>query len=469
MESVSTVPEETEMKEQLSKIEIRRLKDRIRRRRTILRRKCELEALNWEIQELSKQVESLRSKGGADTPTLAWKATASRQIRALQRLADERRNLRQEVRKQAVLIHDMSNVLHNKLQESVESNSPRLEQSKSPLIQQYVRELPGIYKQTASVFQMCTMNSSHHSSIIQTTRETQDGTEFFQSCGRVLMPFGYHQTRSFLWRLAVLAYRHENRKIYSVGDPENTLAVRFRVKGSYADNKTASMTVHYAMRRYEEADRTVLVWRSLTEGEGVFWGMHMDETGWCIVRASPTDASTVVETCSRLVPMHLSSDRNLTDQFTAVVLKAAEQRLLLESKTARRREVCNVNHATRKALINRQLKRRLVPEATQLWLKTAIAGKSTLISDLIALIELQLRTASWITVQSSGLYDNVFLQPTDELLYAMYSHELDQVYAQTDTVFSYCGMDLKEETSSFQHTALMTNGDTVSMQFGRKQ
>ncbi|KAG1712587.1 hypothetical protein DVH05_000329 [Phytophthora capsici] len=308
--------------------ELRRLKDRIRRRNTILRRKCEREALQWEIRELSKQVELLKNKGGMDTCSSAWESTASRHIRAMQRLVDERRKLRQEVQKQAAMIHDMRDLLRNKVHVPGGINNIKVDQSESPLIQQYVHELPGMYKQTASVFQTCTLNSSPQSSIIQTTRETQDGTEFFQSYGQVLMPFGCHQTCSFLWHLVVLAHRRENRKIYSVGDSENTLAVSFRVEESCAANQIVPMMVHYAMRRYEEADRTVLVWRSLTEGEGVFWGMHMDETGWCVVHASPTDASTVVETCSRLVPMHLNSDRDLTDQFTAVVVKAAEDDIL---------------------------------------------------------------------------------------------------------------------------------------------
>ncbi|KAL3670909.1 hypothetical protein V7S43_004094 [Phytophthora oleae] len=303
----------------VSKREIRRLKDRIRRRQTMVRRKCEREALNWEIRELSKQVELLRSRVDADTCSLA---TASRHI---QGLADERRELREEVRKRAVLIHDMRNLLHEKLQETGGSNSAKLEHSESPLIQQYVRELAGIYQQTTSVFQMCIMNMSPQSSIIQTTRENQEGTEFFQSCGKLLMPFGYYQTRSFLWRLAVLAHRHEDRKAYSdVEDPENTLAVRFRVKGRYAEHPV-SMMIHYVMRRYEEEDRTVLVWRSLSEGEGAFKGMYADETGWCVVYSSSLDASTVVETCSRIVPMHFCSDGDLAKQFTAVVLSAVSE------------------------------------------------------------------------------------------------------------------------------------------------
>lgn len=96
-----------------------------------------------------------------------------------------------------------------------------------------------------------------------------------------------------------------------------------------------------------------------------------------------------------------------------------------------------------------------------------------LIDDLISLVHQQCRTLGLLAAQSRGLYDSTALQPTDELLYAMYIHELDGIYAQTDAVFESCGMesimDPKEETTSFQHTTLTASGDTASMRCGWKQ
>lgn len=110
----------------------------------------------------------------------------------------------------------------------------------------------------------------------------------------------------------------------------------------------------------------------------------------------------------------------------------------------------------------------MAAEAHREWLQTAVTGKAALIDDLIALAHQHIRTTSVLTVQSQGLYEGIFLQPTDEQLYAMYIHELDCVYAQTNAVFDSSGMDLTE-TASFQRATLATNGEVVSMQCWWKQ
>ncbi|KAG7390847.1 hypothetical protein PHYBOEH_006905 [Phytophthora boehmeriae] len=61
-----------------------------------------------------------------------------------------------------------------------------------------------------------------------------------------------------------------------------------------------------------------------------------------------------------------------------------------------------------------------------------------------------MRTASVIATQSGGLYSNLFVQPNDELRYAMYIHELDGAYAQTDAILSSCGMGPTEDEVAFQ-------------------
>ncbi|KAF4035096.1 hypothetical protein GN244_ATG12866 [Phytophthora infestans] len=149
----------------------------------------------------------------------------------------------------------------------------------------------------------------------------QNGTEFFQSYGRQIMPFEYGQTCHHLWRLVLLGHRQEDRRFYrDAQDPENILGVRCRLRGS--------SVVHFAIRRFEEKDRTVLVWRALTEGEGIFSGMYTDETGWCKVHSAEMNSCTTVETCSRVVPMHFgvsASRLGVAEQFISIVLKSNEE------------------------------------------------------------------------------------------------------------------------------------------------
>ncbi|ETL34882.1 hypothetical protein L916_12937, partial [Phytophthora nicotianae] len=326
--------------EEFAKKEKRRLKDRIRRRKTVQRRKCEREALTREIKELSVQVEILKRK--ADVGIRTSPPTCQKTLN-LQALTDERRFLRDEIRKRVGLIHDMRNAFHEQVLQQTGTypvlrsngkvsgggNDLCLKHPESPLIQQYILELAGVYKQTASVFP-CSTESSPQSSIIKTTREkNQNGTEFFQSYGTQMMPFEYRQTCHYLWQLVILGHRQEDRLLYRVvDDPENTLAMRFRLHGS---NSEAYVVMHYAIRRFEEKDRTVLVWRALAEGEGVFSGMHTDETGWCIVHSSAMDSCAIVETCSRVVPMHIGAAAScvgVAEQFTGIVLKSIEEDIL---------------------------------------------------------------------------------------------------------------------------------------------
>ncbi|KAG7384951.1 hypothetical protein PHYPSEUDO_002097 [Phytophthora pseudosyringae] len=303
------------------KKELRRLKDRIRRRKVIIRRNCEVQALRSQIDELSEQIQR---KTGAEMNSSVWKATAGRQVKALQ----ERRLLREEVRKRAGWIRGMRNLVHGQPQQA--EALPASVQAEHPLLfQLYIRELDAVSKQTNDIFRAFAMDSSPQSSMIKTTREKQGDTEFFQSYGKQLMPFEYRQTCHFLWQLVALAHRQEGRQLHrQVEDPANTVAITFR----YCDqDQTASVTEHYVIRRYTASYRTVLVWRALHEGEGVFRGMHSDETGWCVIHAATLDACTVVETCTRVVPMPLGSAAShvsKVDQFTSTVLKSAEEDIL---------------------------------------------------------------------------------------------------------------------------------------------
>lgn len=52
-----------------------------------------------------------------------------------------------------------------------------------------------------------------------------------------------------------------------------------------------------------------------------------------------------------------------------------------------------------------------------------------------------------ISTEYQGLDPEIFLQPTDDLLYAMYIHELDgvNIYTKTGTVFSNCEMESTDD------------------------
>ncbi|KAE8978852.1 hypothetical protein PR001_g24726 [Phytophthora rubi] len=133
-------------------------------------------------------------------------------------------------------------------------------------------------------------------------------TGYFEYRGKLTLPFDYHDFCRSRWHTAPLHHRQENRKLYTnLGDPENTVALKFRITTRLATGKTASVLQRFVTRKHEEKERTVIVWRLFTEGEGPFVGMHADETGWAI--ASPAlnspEKGTVMTNCVNNVPMHL--------------------------------------------------------------------------------------------------------------------------------------------------------------------
>jgi len=75
----------------------------------------------------------------------------------------------------------------------------------------------------------------------------------------------------------------------------------------------------------------VVVWRALSEGEGVFSGVHSDETGWCVVRPNTLDEPlmrTVMQTFVRFIPMGTTTvpDGEVDGyQFTKLVVTSVEE------------------------------------------------------------------------------------------------------------------------------------------------
>ncbi|KAK1942673.1 hypothetical protein P3T76_006172 [Phytophthora citrophthora] len=74
-----------------------------------------------------------------------------------------------------------------------------------------------------------------------------------------------------MWQLVLVLRQEEDRELYEgIEDPENTLALKFRISTCLPTGKIASAVQRVVGRRYHENDRIVGVWRSFTEGEDLF-------------------------------------------------------------------------------------------------------------------------------------------------------------------------------------------------------
>ncbi|OWZ16608.1 hypothetical protein PHMEG_0009578 [Phytophthora megakarya] len=114
------------------------------------------------------------------------------------------------------------------------------------------------------------------------------------------------------------------------------------------------------------------------------------------------------------------------------------------------------------------LQGRLASEAQRRWLQAAIAGKTELIGDLKKVVRQHMKIAALIAAESEGQKAALFLEPTDELLYAMDIQDINDHYKKTDAVFDTCGLDLTIDEKYLQRT-MTTDSNEVSVKFGRKQ
>ncbi|RLN91541.1 hypothetical protein BBJ28_00021147 [Nothophytophthora sp. Chile5] len=319
-----------------------------------LRLKAEWQSLRCQEVELAAQLTAMQHarqdpNDGGDMARAAWRAIAMRQLEGRRTAEQQQRRLKLAVTSRGNLIKDVESMLRKRLRE-VEANGggsspcsskrPRAEPSDTRLFEAYLEELDPIFAQTDEVFRTCETEPTSGAFLSSKPPKKRDGdTEYFENLGVLVVPFGFQRTCGALWELTHQPYRQHDREQYSgVHDPENTLAVRFRVKCRLQTGGDVSILTHFVSRRYIEAERTVFIWRELWEGEGDLEGMHSDETGWCILEplesavaaphTSTEGPTTLIQTCVRLVPMHFSTSATSdpdVEQFTEVLVTSGKE------------------------------------------------------------------------------------------------------------------------------------------------
>lgn len=204
------------------------------------------------------------------------------------------------------------------------------------LLEEFLHDLGEIYAKADEVFRACGVEDMSHTSYRLGPERKRDGdTEYVNNLDVLFVPFSFEQTCSTMWQSMVRVYRQKDRYQYThVADPENTIAVKIRLRTGQESGEPVDMMVHFVMRRYIEAGRMVVVWRALSQGEGEFFGMYSDETGWCVVR--PTDEEldenslmrTVMQTFVRFIPMNVgnrSAGHLDRFHFTKLVVTSVEE------------------------------------------------------------------------------------------------------------------------------------------------
>ncbi|OWZ13309.1 hypothetical protein PHMEG_00013383 [Phytophthora megakarya] len=78
---------------------------------------------------------------------------------------------------------------------------------------------------------------------------------------------------------------------------------------------TVSVLQRLVARRFIEQDRIVCIWKTYTEGEGIFHGMHSNQTGWSSIRSLADRPGTLGEVCVRQFPVLFNASPPAAHKF----------------------------------------------------------------------------------------------------------------------------------------------------------
>ncbi|KAG7384940.1 hypothetical protein PHYPSEUDO_002086 [Phytophthora pseudosyringae] len=277
-----------------------------------------------------------------------WEAVASRQMDG-RRVAEEQQwRLKNAVASRAKMIQEVDEMMRQQLfgvattklcaegDIAATASAVQLDADDTALFEEYLQDMDVVYKQMDEAFRACQIADNVVTSFKVGPEWKRDGDlEYFENVDVSLMPFGFEQTCSTMWQAMLHVHKRKDRQHYrGVSDPENTIAVKCRIPSPTDSGELVGMLVHLVTKRYVEADRSVMVWRALTEGDDEFSGMHSDETGWCVLRPNKADSDgavvmpTVMQTFARFIPMTVATtfrDKTHVDQFAKLVVTSGEE------------------------------------------------------------------------------------------------------------------------------------------------
>ncbi|KAG1691827.1 hypothetical protein DVH05_026202 [Phytophthora capsici] len=324
-------------------VEDLRSRDAIRRSTYRQKQKAQKADLYKEVEDLSTQLSTLKSKkvaaktksGLGLAPTMVWKALANRHLQARLASEEQQARLREAVERRTSLIRDLGSLIRKRISEehhdgdgsSSPSKRPRVQTPDMALYETFIKELDDVYARTDDIFKETEMEGNPEDTALRTVRKK---TNYHELVGKSTTPFPFDRVRSFVGQIKCMENRANSEKIEIPGVSEDTNVIKFRIEARVG-MAVGSLVQHAITRRYNEPDRVVIIWRKFTEGEGVYAGMHSDETGWNIIRSDPScvgSSGTVMESVIRYVPMSFStvaSADGKLKEFADTIIAAGEE------------------------------------------------------------------------------------------------------------------------------------------------
>ncbi|GMF24373.1 unnamed protein product [Phytophthora lilii] len=314
-------------------------------RQTLLEQEKTLSEDLASLQHARKKVKSLQEKS---VTVPLWKGIATRQMEGRLVAEEQQRRLKSAVASRAKAIAEVKEAMRQELCGAsclnicadagvvTKQEILQLDADDVALFEDYLQDMDIVYAQTNQAFRDSGVEECPPTSYrVEPGRKWEGDTEYFESLDVLLIPFSYHQASSAMWQAMLRVHQQNDRQHYrGVADPDNTIAVKLPISCSREAGGSVNLLVHLVTRRYVEADRMVIVWRAMTEGEDEFSGMHSDETGWCVVRPNQAESAgyekmqTIMQTFSRFVPVTVAArraDKAQADQFAKLVVTSGEE------------------------------------------------------------------------------------------------------------------------------------------------
>ncbi|ETO70036.1 hypothetical protein F444_13454 [Phytophthora nicotianae P1976] len=222
-----------------------------------------------------------------------WKTLAVWEWESLCQAQDEQKRLQAAITTHTKLVKDLQKVIYKRITKTdhespILSQIPTMEPPDGVIYDAYIQELDLNYTQIDAVYRSLDINSMAPDITNLVKMNPADGcmNELLHVNKRVL-PFAFLSTCQMFWNLAGLAHRQLDRVSYGdMEEPENTIAFKFRISTMMDTGAIVSMRKRFVARRYFKSDCFVYIWKIFVEGEGVFKGLHSEESGWCRLQPS---------------------------------------------------------------------------------------------------------------------------------------------------------------------------------------
>jgi hypothetical protein len=300
----------------------RRARYRARARNELLYLREVAEELERELEGCKLRMSGLRASGEAtqlqtSTQAVIWKALAARQRLERQHAEAENARLRALLENQVWFAAQLQSMMHQRVS-GVSLNvtlGPQRVGVGSPdasILESYLGEMDSLRSMTDDILGQSGINLRPESP----HRFTRIPHRAKMACGGDPEAGGYVEfldthviragleTARHIWPVVVQHYLKLDGAVYEPKTPHSgVLAFTYRVPFKWL-NRDSSVSFTQAVRAFNERERQVNVYRTLTVGEGALAGLAVDETGWSVLtRSKQNPEHTICRVVVRLKPL----------------------------------------------------------------------------------------------------------------------------------------------------------------------